>query len=728
MNDLLFFELHFPRDLTHEGALPFVRTLAARQRRGLLATGDPIVFEAHAQGGSLRWFLGITRRESGSLLAQLRTSLPGVRARERTTRPVVALSRGVEVRLNTTRRPLRFDEAETSAAALLTALHRVKPGEVLLLQWIIGPWLPRPVVKRIGPMKPGLGIERLVLALSMDTEDASTYRKKLAEPLLGATLRIAVRAGSGPRQRQLLQRVLGAFQLARQPGVGLVTRRLPSRFVLRRLRSLKRPLIAWPVPINAAELAALLGWPLGNPSLPGVEYAGHRQLPPTTGTTLALNADRAGKRVLGRATYPGQEGWLHLPPAAALHHLHIIGPTGTGKSTLLGGLIEADIAAGRGVVVIEPKGDLIAHVLDRLPSERLNDVVLLDPADTSLPVGLNVLACRPEEAELAVDQIVHVLRELYRDSWGPRTQDILVAGLLTLARVGGQSLCELPVLLTNASYRHRVLRKVDDPLALSPFWDWFESLRDGERTEVIGPVLNKLRAFTYRRTIRAMLGQTKPRFEMKQVFTQRKILLVNLAKGLIGPEASRLLGSLAFSALWQSALGRASIAPERRHFVPVYIDEFQDYLATPTDFSEVLAQARGVGLGLTLAHQHLAQLTPPIKAAVLANARSRIVFQSGSGDAAALASALGCGLTAADLQALGPYEIYAALMRGASPAPPASAETLAPTAAQGTAAQARSASRANYGRELADVEAELLARQAPQAGNESFGGKRRRPA
>lgn len=727
MTDVVFFELHFPHDLTHESVLPFVRTLAARQRRGIFSGGDPIVFETLSEGRSLRWFLGVTRRESGSLLAQLRTQLPGARVTERSSRPAIELSRAVELRLNTTRRPLRFDTAEGSASALLSALHHVNPAEALLLQWVIGPWLPRPVVKRVGPMKPGLGIEQLVLALSMDTEDASTYRKKLTEPLLGATLRIGVRAKQRPRQRQLLQRVLGALQLARQPGVGLVTRWLPSAFVLRRLRSLMRPLIAWPVPINAAELTALLGWPLGNPSLPGVEYAGHRQLPPANGTMLPLSAGRTGKRVIGRATYPGQEGWLHLPPAGALHHLHICGPTGTGKSTLLAALIEADIAAGRGVVVIEPKGDLIAHVLDRVPPQRLGDIVLLDPSDTARSVGLNVLACRPTDAELAVDQIVHVLRELYRDSWGPRTQDILVASLLTLARVGGQSLCELPVLLTNVGYRRRLLKDLDDPLSLSPFWAWFDSLRDGERTEIIGPVLNKLRAFTYRRAIRAMLGQAEPRFAVQQVFTERKILLVNLAKGLIGPEAARLLGSLAFSALWQAALGRASIEPERRHFVPVYIDEFQDYLATPTDFGEVLAQARGVGLGLTLAHQHLGQLTPSVKAAVLANARSRVVFASGSGDAGALASALGGGLTAADLQALGPYEIYASLMRSASTAPPASAETLAPVAPRGTAAGVRAASRTNYGRDLHEVEAELLARQVPDAATQSFGGKRRRP-
>ena len=145
--------------------------------------------------------------------------------------------------------------------------------------------------------------------------------------------------------------------------------------------------------------------------------------------------------------------------------------------------------------------------------------------------------------------------------------------------------------------------------------------------------MNKVRPMLIRSSLRAVLGQATPRFELQQVFSERKILLVNLAKGLLGPEASALLGSIVVAQLWQVALERSAIPAERRHPVFIFLDEFQDFLNLPIDLADALAQARGLGLGLTLAHQHLGQLSPQMRSAVLANARSRVVFQLAAEDA-----------------------------------------------------------------------------------------------
>uniref|UniRef100_UPI002607463E type IV secretory system conjugative DNA transfer family protein n=1 Tax=Pseudomonas sp. TaxID=306 RepID=UPI002607463E len=381
-----------------------------------------------------------------------------------------------------------------------------------------------------------------------------------------------------------------------------------------------------------------------------------------------------------------------------------LGPTGVGKSTLLLNLITQDMQAGRAVVVIEPKGDLIADVLERIPPERVGDVVLLDPTDTKRPVGLNPLALGGRSPELVADQLLGLFHSLYSAHWGPRTHDIFGASLLTLARLPGMSLAALPLLLTDAGFRRRVVPRVTDPIGLEPFWSGFEAWSEQERATAIAPVMNKLRPLLLRPELRAILGQTSG-FDLRRVFTERKILLVNLSKGLLGPETSALLGSLVVSQLWQAILGRAAIPPERRHPVFVYVDEFQDYLHLPLDFSDALAQARGLGVGFALAHQYIHQLDPAMRSAVLANAQSRIAFRLPSEDARMISA--GSSLDAEDFVSLGAFQCYAQLVAQGAIQPWCSLGTLPPSQPFSDPAMIRAASRGSYGADRAAVEAEL---------------------
>ncbi len=409
---------------------------------------------------------------------------------------------------------------------------------------------------------------------------------------------------------------------------------------------------------------------------------------------------------------------MALTAADSLHHLHVLGPTGVGKSTLLLNLIAQDMNAGRGLVVIEPKGDLVHEVLRRVPERRQPDVVVLDPTDEARPVGLNPLAVNGRSPELVADSLLAVFHALYRSSWGPRTQDILHAGLLTLAGTGNATLVALPRLLSDAAFRRRVVGTLDDPIALGPFWAGFEAWTEAERTTAIAPVMNKLRPFLLRANLRRVIGQVRPRFDVRQVFSGRKILLVNLSKGRLGPEAAALLGSLVVAQLWQATLERSAVPATRRHPVFVYFDEFQDYLHLPTDLSDALTAARGFGVGLTLAHQHLHQLEPAMRAAVLANARSRVGFQLAYDDARVMASG-SSQVDPEDFQGLGRFEAYAALLAGGSVQPWCSLRTTAPGAPISDAAVVRTASRQHYGIDRQEVEAELerllAGRQRPAA-------------
>jgi len=531
----------------------------------------------------------------------------------------------------------------------------------------------------------------------VDAEQRRALAAKRGEPGWRAVGRFAVKAATESRRRQLLRQMIGAIRTLESPGVRVTVRPVRPATV-----SLPATPWYWPLRLNAKEMAALSSWPIGASGELPVEASGSRPFPPTR------SVPRSG-RVVAQSSYPGRTRPLALSPSASLRGLHVIGPTGSGKSTALLNLIVQDLEAGRGVVVIEPKGPLIEGVLARVPQKRIDDVVLLDPSDhMSMPVGLNPLAPMGRPPELVADQLLGVFHSLHAANWGPRTHDILGAALLTLAQLPGSTLCALPPLLADTGFRRRAVQRINDPLGLEPFWAAFEGWSEAERTTNIAPVLNKVRPMLVNPRLRAILGQEAPKFEMRQVYTERKVLLVNLAKGLIGPEAAGLLGSLVIATWWQATLGRAAVPQSRRHPVFVFIDEFQDYLHLPTDLADALSQTRGFGVGLTLAHQHLDQLSPSVQAAVLANARSRLCFQLPKKDARTLAP-IGSGPEPEDFTGLGAFECYLQLMADDAVQPWCSGKTLPPPPEISHPGRIRAISQRRFGVRATEVDAGIQA-------------------
>jgi hypothetical protein len=704
---LVWHQLHWQRPITIEQVTGLLRLWAADPRQ------PKLVLEVQSDADGLRYLLAAPQRVVSAISTSVVQTLPG------TVMTVSELPRRsahqvVSLRLSSRERPLRTAEPELVLRGLLGALDRVHAGERLSLQLVLGHRKrPRVVPAQRTSQSPAAVWPRP--AGAADTEARTAQRIKQTEPGFGCLLRIGIEAAEPGRRRSLTAGVLGALRAMEAPGVAFGVRQdAPER-----LAAASSPWI-WPLALNVVELASLTGWPVGESDLPGVASLHPRQLPPTP----ALSA--TPERVVALATAPGHDRPIGLSAQASLRHTWVLGPTGSGKSTLLLGLIAGDIAAGRGLVVIEPKGDLVEAVLARIPTERADDVIVLDPID-SAPVGLNPLAGTTAE-QVRVDGLLSVFRALYADSWGPRTADILHACLLSLVRYGDASLLMVPVLLTNAAFRRSVVQQVTpaDPVALGPFWSWYEALSDAERGAVIAPVMNKLRAFLLSPALRAVLGQRHPKLDLAEVLREGRILLVPLRKDQLGNGTAQLLGSLVVAQLWQATLGRSAMPERARRPVMVFIDEVQNYLHLPTDLGDALAQARGLGVGFTLAHQYLAQLPRELHAGLLANVRSRILFQLDHSDAVVMAKGHP-ELSAEDISALNAFEVYASLFAGNRVSPYVSGRTFPEPPELSDAEEIRCHSRAHYGQPLKEVEQEVLDLLAPQPeAVTNPGGRRRR--
>ena len=563
--DLIWLRLDWPRPLDAAEPMRLLRQWAADQRFGLL------VVEVRAAPAGVWYLLGVEPGMVRTVIANVRDLVPGALVSGKISRePVVLAGR---LRISTRHRALRVTPPDDIARAVLTGLAAPKrDGELLVLQVVLGPVQPARAVSSAtaaAMVQPWWRTALHGTTTRIDGDERQALRAKLGEPGFALTVRLGVVADSRERQEALLLGMLAGLRTAQASGVRLDLRPEHQRSV-----NESRVPRCWPLRLNIAELLGLTGWPLGDDPLPGLPPKHPRQLPPHP-------AIKGGDRVLALSTAPGPTRELGLAMPDALQHLHLLGRTGTGKSTAMLNLILSDITAGRGVIVIDPKHDLVDAVLARVPAERVDDVVVLDAADEA-PIGINPLRGPVADAAVRADGILAVFQSLYGDALGPRTTDILHACLLTLSSRDDTALTYLPLLLTNAGFRRSITGRLKDPLGLGPFWSWYESLSDAEQRQVVAPLMNKLRSFLLRPALRGVLGQVRPKFAIEDVFTKNKVLLVSLATGKLGGETAALLGSLVVAQAWQATLARANIPPHQRHPVLLAIDEVQQYLRLPT--------------------------------------------------------------------------------------------------------------------------------------------------
>jgi hypothetical protein len=707
-HSLVAYRLRLPNGITTEEVARWLGMLAASRYTPAwaLLPSSPLVIELEATSTGINWYVLVPEQSRDALLASIRATLPGARLDEApdyldSPRHFTAAT---EFKLTNGRRPLAVDRADASSTGLLAALQPLHGNERVCLQWIVtGARTPTPI-------RAGAG------------EELRAARLKQAEPILRVVGRLGVIAPRRDRAWSLFGRVRAALRGLNAPGVQVSRRHVASARAALRLQGLVLPLTRWPLLLNSREAAGLFGLVADVP-LPGIARSTARQLPPSP------SQPKSGL-VVAASNYPGITRTLALRTEDRLRHMWMVGPTGTGKSTLIASMAVQDIRAGRGMVVVDPKGDLITEILDRIPDERTDDVIVLDPSAVHQPVGFNPLRSSDSELarELAMDHLIHVFSSIWRTSWGPRTADVLRSSLLTLMNATApdgtaSTLVELEPLLLDPSFRRFVLAQNTVPTAVRPFWTRYEAMSEAERTQVIAPSLNKLGALTTTTSTRLLLGQSEG-IDLGSVFRERKTLLVSLAKGAVGIETAQLIGALLVASLWRATLARVAVPAAKRRPVFIYVDEFQDVLKLPLDVADMLAQARGLGVGLVLAHQYRGQLPEAVKTAVLGTARTQIAFQLDHDDARALEHHF-APLTAADLMGLEAFEIAMRPSVGGTTLGPVTGRTLPLTEPGRDGAALAEYSRSRYGKARSDVEAALNARLNP--GDVGTPGRRRRP-
>jgi hypothetical protein len=497
----------------------------------------------------------------------------------------------------------------------------------------------------------------------VDEDAVKAFEAKVSKPLLWVNTRILASAPTPRQADQILDgflAALGQFNAPRRNELKVVKPRNPKSLAYAfSFRSFDYKTAGI---YSAEELASLFHFPIPHTQTPGVKWLKSREAPPPP------NMANGGLKI-GESSFRGESRPIYIGDEDRRRHIYVVGQTGTGKSTLLGNLILADIQAGKGVAVIDPHGDLVETALGQIPKERIDDVVYFNPADLQRPVGLNMLDYnfdRPEEKTFIVNEMLEIFNKLYdlKATGGPMFELYMRNALLLLMEDAPNepaTLMEVPRIFTDAVWRKAKLARIKNPTVID-FWEK-EAVKTGGDASLANMtpyVTSKFSSFIANDYMRPIIGQPKSAFNFREIMDGGKILLVNLSKGRIGDLNANLLGMIVTGRLLMAALSRADSEAATRRDFHLYIDEFQNF--TTDSISVILSEARKYKLTLTVAHQFIAQLTEKVRDSIFGNVGNQIVMRVGVSDAEFLVKYFAPVFTAQDLTNVDNLNAFARIM------------------------------------------------------------------
>lgn len=466
-----------------------------------------------------------------------------------------------------------------------------------------------------------------------DTTKASAAQDKAQKLAFETQLRIVYRGNASDQQAKLqMQSIIASYKQFNSTYLnGFEAKKVvDDPFLVAHFRA--REFNRGGFMCNIEEIATLYHLPHTNVETPFILWATSQTAEPPANLPVITPETQGELSPIAATNFRGHNTMFGMPRSDRGRHLYIIGQTGTGKSGMLELLTISDIYSPYGFAVIDPHGDYAQDVLRRIPAERAADVVYFNPADTDFPMGFNPLEVYdPKLKTHTCSELIGVIKRIFENSWGPRLEYILRYSILALLDYPDATMLDITRILTDKKFRNEVLRYVNDPVVRN-FWTMeFASWNDKFLTEAVAPILNKVGAFTANPLVRNIIGQPKSSFNVRKIMDERKILIVNLSRGLVGEDNAALLGALLVTKVQMAAMSRADIAGEQRTPFYLYVDEFQNF-ATDS-FATILSEARKYGLNLTVANQYTAQMMQEVKDAVFGNVGSIIAFRTSADDA-----------------------------------------------------------------------------------------------
>ncbi|HYD34928.1 MAG TPA: DUF87 domain-containing protein [Vitreimonas sp.] len=464
--------------------------------------------------------------------------------------------------------------------------------------------------------------------------------------------------------------------------------------------------------LNIEELATLFHFPNKTVETHHIQWLNAKNAPapdkiPTTGMLLGVSA------------YRGEKREVHMDLNDRRRHMYIIGKTGTGKSEFLKEMILQDIEAGHGVCAIDPHGEFIEDILQLMPPERAEDVIYFNPSDLDRPMGLNMMEADTEEQKhFVTSSIIGLMYKLYDPHRtgiiGPRFEHAIRNAMLTIMSKPGTTFIELVRCLTDSKYVEELLPFVKDPVVRRYWTDQIAQTSDFHKSEVLDYIVSKFGRFVTNKTMRNIIGQPSSAFNFRQAMDEKKIILCNLSKGILGEEDAKFLGLILVPKVLTAAMSRQDIGMDQRHDFFLYVDEFQNYATE--DFAVILSEARKYRLSLIVANQFIGQIDEEIKNAVFGNVGSIVSFRIGVPDANFLQHEFSPTFNEGDLTNIEKYHVYMKTIVNNEPVPPFSMslekdmDQVKARMNPKMAEMIKQLSRLKYGKDRESVEAEMNVR------------------
>nr|MDQ3008371.1 type IV secretion system DNA-binding domain-containing protein [bacterium] len=610
-----------------------------------------------------------------------------------------------------------YKDLPTDGLSLITsALSKLGDGEGAIIQFLLQPdnrrwqstarsYIQNQKKKEADPDK---------ASYSHDPKEMEAIGSKADKPGFRVSIRVVVSAKNDHSAESHLNNIVGAFaQFSSAYNEFKRARNFVKHLFMIDFLYRYMPLWRWSSStLNIEELATVFHFPNKTVETHHITWLNAKNAP-------APNSIPTSGLFVGNSKYRGDIRPVFMGLNDRRRHMYIVGKTGTGKSEFLKEMILQDVEAGHGVCAIDPHGEFVEDILKLMPPHRAEDVIYFNPSDLDRPMGLNMMEADSEEQQhFVVGSIIGLMYKLYDPHRtgiiGPRFEHAIRNAMLTIMSRPGSTFIELVRVMTDSKYLDELLPYVKDPIVRRYWTDQIAQTSDFHKSEVLDYIVSKFGRFITNKTMRNIIGQSESAFNFRQAMDEKKIILCNLSKGILGEEDAKFLGLILVPKVLTAAMSRQDMPMEKREDFFLYVDEFQNYATE--DFAVILAEARKYRLNLIVANQYIGQIDEEVKNAVFGNVGTIVSFRIGVPDANFLQHEFAPTFNETDLANIEKYHVYIKTIVNNEPVPPFSMslekdmDVMNAKMNPQLAEMIRQLSRLKYGRDRATIEADMTVR------------------